>query len=42
LQAAGKPNESDLFGATILRMSKELGIPVPAAQAAHEAILKKP
>ena len=38
LQVPGKPNEAELFGATILRLGKELGIPVPAAKAAHEAI----
>jgi 2-dehydropantoate 2-reductase len=41
LRVAGKPNEADLFGATILRLGEELGVPVPASKAAHEAILKK-
>jgi len=41
LQVPGKPKESELFGATILRFGKELGIPAPATKAAHEAILKK-
>ncbi|MDR1626942.1 MAG: ketopantoate reductase family protein [Spirochaetia bacterium] len=41
LQVPGKPNEADLFGATILRLGGELGIPTPAAKAAHEAIIKK-
>jgi 2-dehydropantoate 2-reductase len=38
LQVPGKPNEADVFGATILRLGDELGIPTPAAKAAHEAI----
>lgn len=29
LEVPGKPNEGDLFGGTILRMGKELGIPTP-------------
>ena len=41
LQVPGKPNEAELFGATILRLGKELGIPAPATKAAHEAVLKK-
>ena len=41
VQGPGKSNESDIFGATILRMGEELGIPTPAAKAAHEAIAKK-
>jgi 2-dehydropantoate 2-reductase len=41
LRVAGKPNEADLFGATILRLGEELGVPVPASKAAHEAILKR-
>ena len=40
VQVPGKPNESDIFGATILRLGEELGVPTPAAKAAHEAILK--
>ena len=40
VQVSGKPNESDLFGATIIRLGEELGIATPAAKAAHEAILK--
>jgi 2-dehydropantoate 2-reductase len=41
LQVPGKSNEADLFGATILRLGAELGIPTPASKAAHEAIIKK-
>ena len=41
LMTPGKPNESELFGATILRLGEELGIPTPVTKAAHEAILKK-
>jgi 2-dehydropantoate 2-reductase len=41
LAAAGKPNEADLFGGTILRLGEELGVPTPATRAAHEAVLKK-
>ena len=40
LQVPGKPNESELFGATILRLGEELGIPTPATKAAHEAVMK--
>jgi len=40
VQVPGKPNESDIFGATILRLGKELGVPTPAAKAAHEVIMK--
>ena len=40
VQVPGKPNESDIFGATILRMGEELGIPTPAAKAAHGAIVQ--
>jgi len=39
VQVPGKPNESELFGATILRLGAELGIPTPATKAAHEAIV---
>ena len=35
VQVPGRPNESDLFGATILRLGEELGIPTPEAKAAH-------
>jgi 2-dehydropantoate 2-reductase len=41
LLVPGKPNEADLFGATILRMGEELGVPTPATRAAHEAVLRK-
>ena len=41
VQIPGNPNESDIFGATIMRMGEELGIPTPATKAAHEAILHK-
>ena len=41
VQVPGKPNESELFGATILRLGEELGIPTPVTKAAHEAVLKK-
>jgi len=41
VQVPGKPNESDLFGATILRLGQEVGVPTPEAKAAHEAIQKK-
>ncbi|MCX7787274.1 MAG: ketopantoate reductase family protein, partial [Spirochaetes bacterium] len=29
LEVRGKPNEGDLFGGTIIRMGKNLGIPTP-------------
>jgi len=38
VQVPGKPNESELFGATLLRLGRELGISTPAIKAAHEAI----
>jgi 2-dehydropantoate 2-reductase len=39
VKVPGKPNESELFGATILRLGRELGIPTPATRAVHEAIV---
>lgn len=30
LEVPGKPNEGDLFGGTILRLGRELGVPTPA------------
>ena len=30
-EVAGKPNEGDLFGGTIMRLGKELGVPTPTA-----------
>ena len=41
VQVSGRPNESDIFGATILRLGRDLGIPTPAAKAAHDAIMRK-
>jgi hypothetical protein len=41
VQAPGKANEAELFGGTILRLGEELGIPTPAAKAAHEGVLEK-
>jgi 2-dehydropantoate 2-reductase len=41
VQVPGKPNEADLFGGAIIRLGEELGVPTPAARAAHEAIQKK-
>ncbi|MDR0502575.1 MAG: 2-dehydropantoate 2-reductase [Treponema sp.] len=41
VQIPGKPNESELFGGTILRLAGELGIPTPAVKAAHDSIMKK-
>lgn len=39
LEQAGKPNEGDLFGATIIRMGKESGIPTPVTEAVYRKIL---
>ncbi len=36
-----KQDERDLFGATILRLGKELGLPTPNAERLYAAILKK-
>lgn len=36
-----KPDERDLFGGTIVRMGKELGIPTPVATEIHESIMSK-
>jgi len=38
VQVPGKPNESELFGGTILRLGKEMGIPAPAVKAAFDSI----
>jgi 2-dehydropantoate 2-reductase len=35
----GKHNEGDLFGATILRIGKELGIPTPVTELIYNKIL---
>ncbi|MFQ3621690.1 MAG: 2-dehydropantoate 2-reductase [Spirochaetales bacterium] len=40
LEVPGKPNEGDLFGGTILRMGKELGIPTPWTEDTVKAIEK--
>jgi 2-dehydropantoate 2-reductase len=41
LEVPGKPNEGDLFGGTILRMGKELGIPTPWTEKTVRAIEQK-
>jgi len=41
VQVPGRPNESELFGTTILRLGEELGIPTPATKAAQEAIERR-
>jgi 2-dehydropantoate 2-reductase len=36
-----RPDERDLFGGTILRLGKQLGIPTPHAEKLYQAILRK-
>ncbi|MFA5851530.1 MAG: 2-dehydropantoate 2-reductase [Spirochaetales bacterium] len=36
-----RPDERDLFGGTIVRMGKELGIPTPVSTEIHESIMNK-
>jgi len=43
VEVAGKPNEGELFGGTILRLGKELGIPTPVtAKTYGEVNTRKP
>ena len=39
VESAGKPNEGDLFGGTIIMMGKELGIPTPVSEKTYRKIL---
>ena len=39
LEVAGKPNEGDLFGGTILRLGRELGVPTPVTSDTYNRIL---
>ena len=41
VEILNKPDERDLFGGSILRMAKELDIPVPVTEEIFEAIVKK-
>jgi len=34
----GKPNEGDLFGATIIRMGEETGVPTPVTESVYRRI----
>jgi 2-dehydropantoate 2-reductase len=38
IETKGKCNEGDLFGGTIIRMGKELGVPTPITQRIYESI----
>ncbi len=41
IESVDKPDERELFGGTIVRMGKELGIPVDTTQAIYNSIQKK-
>ncbi len=41
LEIPGKPNEGDIFGGTIIRMGRELGIPTPVTESVYKDIKKK-
>jgi 2-dehydropantoate 2-reductase len=41
VEQAGRPDERDLFGGSILRMGREFGIPVPATAAACDAVERR-
>ena len=38
VEVPGKPNEGDLFGGTIIRMGKELGVPTPVTEKVYRSI----
>jgi len=38
VETPGKPNEGDLFGGTIIRMGKELGVPTPVTEEVFRAL----
>jgi 2-dehydropantoate 2-reductase len=41
LEVPGKPNEGDLFGGTILRLGRELGVPTPVTAEVYGRILAR-
>lgn len=41
VEIPGRPNEGDLFGGTIVRMGKELGIPTPVSKELYRKIQSK-